>query len=88
VASIKYKSDLDADGEKSEGSSCISTNFECPTFAYINILNMRTKISSHRNEKNINRKFVWLKVASVNMSYIMVDCVPLPIAPLLFVKFL
>ena len=29
-------------------------------------------------KKKKNKKFVWLKVASVNISYIMVDCVPLP----------
>jgi hypothetical protein len=36
--------------------------------SYMNILNMRTKILCHRNEKEINKKFVWLKVASVNIS--------------------
>jgi hypothetical protein len=30
--------------------------------------------------ENINQKFAWLKVASVNISYVMVDCDPLPIA--------
>jgi hypothetical protein len=46
---------------------CISTNFEWPTFTYKNILNMRTKILSQKWGK-INKKFVWLKVASVNIS--------------------
>jgi hypothetical protein len=41
---------------------------EWPTFAYINILNMRTKILCQGNEKNIHQKFAWLKVASVNIS--------------------
>jgi hypothetical protein len=54
----------------------------------VQLSHMRTKISCHRNEKNINKKFVWLKVASVNISYIMVDCVPLPIAPFLYVTVL
>ena len=50
-------------------SNCISTNFERPTFAYMNILlNMRNKILCHRNEKKINQKFVWLKVATINIS--------------------
>jgi hypothetical protein len=35
-----------------------------PTFAYMNILNMRAMILCNRNEKIINQKFVLLKVAS------------------------
>jgi hypothetical protein len=29
---------------------------------------MRTQTLCHRIEKNINQKFVWLKVASINIS--------------------
>ena len=63
VASIKYQSDWGADQWKSEASPYISMNFEWPTFVYKNILNMRIMILCHRNEKKINQKFVWLKVA-------------------------
>ena len=45
-------------------SPCISTNFEWQTFAYMSILDKRTMILCHRNEKKINQKFVLLKVAS------------------------
>ena len=34
---------------------CISANFEWPTVAYLNILNMRTKILCHRIEEKINQ---------------------------------
>jgi hypothetical protein len=87
VASIKYQSDLDADRYISETSARISTNFKWTTFTYMNILNMRTKILCHRNENEINQKFVCLKVASINISYSTVPgCVPFPMAPLLFVS--
>jgi hypothetical protein len=66
VASKKYQSDLDADRYISEASARISTNFKWTTFTYMNILNMRTKILCHRNENEINQKFVCLKVASIN----------------------
>ena len=47
-------------------SPCILMNFEWPTLANVNILNMRTMIyvTCHRNENKFNQKFVLLKVAS------------------------
>ena len=33
------------------------------------MLYMRNKILCHRNEKKINKKFIWLKVALVNISH-------------------
>ena len=59
---------MEADRKKSEVSPCISTNFEWPTFSNMNILYMRTQTLCHRIEKKINQKFVWLKVASINIS--------------------
>jgi hypothetical protein len=45
---------------------------------------MRTKILCHRSEKKINQKFVWLKVASINISRSTVpDCVPFFVTPFL-----
>jgi hypothetical protein len=47
---------------------------------------MRAKILCHRNEKKINQKFVWLKVASVNICRFTVpDCVTFLMLPFLFV---
>jgi hypothetical protein len=43
---------------------CISTNFEWPIFANMNILNMRTMISVTEMRQKINENFVLLKVAS------------------------
>ena len=40
----RYRSKLDV-------SPCISKNFEWPTFANMNILNMRTKILCHKNKQ-------------------------------------
>ena len=38
---------------------------------------MRTQTLCHRIEKNINQKFVWLKVALINISHSTVsDCAP------------
>ena len=43
-------------------------------------------ILCHRNEKKINQKFVWLKVASVNISRFTVpDCITFPMSAFLFV---
>jgi len=52
----------------------------------MNILNLRTNIVSQKwGEKNQkNQKFVWLKVASVNISHSTVhDCIPFPMASFL-----
>ena len=43
---------------------CISTNFEWPIFANMNILNMRTMISVTEMRQKINQNFVLLNVAS------------------------
>lgn len=87
MASMKYQSDLDVDQYKSKASSHISTNFEWKTFTYMNMLNMRTKILYHINGNDINQKFVYLKVASVNICHSTVPgCVPFPMAPLSFVS--
>jgi hypothetical protein len=52
----------------------------------MNKLNMRTQILCHRNEKKINQKFVWLKVALVNIAFCTVhDNPPFPMEPILFV---
>jgi ACR3 family arsenite efflux pump ArsB len=70
---------------KSEVSPCISTNFEWPTFSNMNILYMRTQTLCHRIENKINQQFVWLKVASINISRSTVsDCVPFLVVPFLF----
>jgi hypothetical protein len=49
----------------------------------MNILTLRTNIVSQKwGEKN--QKFVWLKVASVNISHSTVyDCIPFPMASFL-----
>ena len=47
---------------------------------------MRTQILCHRNEKKINQKYVWLKVALVNIAFCTVhDNPPFPMEPILFV---
>jgi hypothetical protein len=46
---------------------------------------MRTQTLCHRIEKKINQKFVWLKVASINISRITVpDCAPFLVVPFVF----
>ena len=46
---------------------------------------MRTQTLCHRIEKKINQKFVWLKVASINISRSTVsDCAPFLVVPFLF----
>jgi hypothetical protein len=48
-------------------------------------LKLVTKIQIHRNEKKINQKFVWLKLASINISRCTVlDCAPFLVVPFLF----
>jgi hypothetical protein len=50
----------------------------------MNILYMRTQTLCHRIEKK-NQKFVWLKVASINISRSTVsDCAPFLMVPFLF----
>jgi hypothetical protein len=45
---------------------------------------MRTQTLCHRIEKKINPKFVWLKVASINISRSTVpDCAPFLMVPFL-----
>ena len=46
---------------------------------------MRTHTLCHKIEKKINQKFVWLKVASINISRSTVsDCAPFLVVPFLF----
>ena len=54
MSSIKYQ----CGWIKSESSPCISTNFELPTFANMNILNIRTMLLHvcHRNENKNKSK--------------------------------
>jgi hypothetical protein len=42
------------------------------------------KTLCHRIEKKINQKFVWLKVASINISRSTSDCAPFLVVPFLF----
>jgi hypothetical protein len=50
---------------------------------------MRAKILLHRNEKIINQKFVWLKVALVNISRSTVtDCIIIPIDETIIICYL
>ena len=49
------------------------------------IIYMRTQTLCHKIEKKINQKFVWLKVASINISRSTVsDCAPFLVVPFLF----
>ena len=46
---------------------------------------MRTQTLCHKIEKKINQKFVWLKVASINISHSTVsDCAPFLVVPFVF----